>query len=236
MDPYTRRARLYPALVTLVPVAAVGIALVPLPTESWKALLALLASSGALTLGVELGRTFGRRAEPRLFERWGGPPTTVLLRLTGTRNPEEAAQFRSAVERGTGMVLPTQAEESRDQASSDRRLEVAVANLRTQMRDAKAFPLSFQENASYGFRRNLYGLRVFGSVLGVLALVGAGVLLYFDAEGTVRASSAALAIGGLIAICWVGLLLLVIREDWVKEQAYTYARQLLREASNVAPR
>jgi hypothetical protein len=67
------------------------------------------------------------------------------------------------------LALPTAEEERADPEGADRAYESVTAWLRTQTRDTKTFSILFRENISYGFRRNLWGLKPLGVTIALLA-------------------------------------------------------------------
>jgi len=70
-DPYDRKARLYPALlVMLVPVVALTL-VAPVFSSQLAGLASLSVALGGLMLLSSLGREWGKRKEPKLFEIWG---------------------------------------------------------------------------------------------------------------------------------------------------------------------
>jgi len=79
-DPYDRQARLYPALLCLLPLLAL-IALLYAPNVSaLTGVVTLAVSCGGLFLMTNICREMGKRLEEQLFREWGGKPTTQLLR------------------------------------------------------------------------------------------------------------------------------------------------------------
>jgi hypothetical protein len=113
---------------------------------------------------------------------------------------------------------------------SDAEIEVYVARLRELTRDREAFHLISTENANYGFRRNMLGLRSLGIVLGAAAFfiaLGAALIAVHDHH-----SSRAILLGVTSAadLCVIALWVWSVSRDWVKRQAYNYARALLGSA------
>ena len=85
--------------------------------------------------------------------------------------------LRRQVEEWIGYPLPTQQEEEACPAWADTKYEEAVTALREATRDTSRFPLVFAENANYGFRRNLWGLRPIGTTIAVLLVLTCWTLL-----------------------------------------------------------
>ncbi len=80
---------------------------------------------------------------------------------------------------------------------------------------------------SYGFRRNLYGLKPIGLTLGLLCIAGNAGTLYhavFVTGGPIPPPGVASLALSLVAVAgW----LWVVRQSWVRDGADGYARALL---------
>ena len=74
-DVYTRRARLSPALITILPIALTVILFFPSEAALLGLLASLLVCGGGTALLAQLGRDSGRRKEAQLFDSWDGKPT-----------------------------------------------------------------------------------------------------------------------------------------------------------------
>ncbi|MGV9653389.1 hypothetical protein [Streptomyces sp. NPDC003554] len=138
--------------------------------------VAALSLAGGPVALAEIVRHQGRKAQETLWASWGGSPTIQKLRLRQEgQNSLQREMWRKAVSSVTGIALPSLRSENRDPARTDEAIEVAVGQLRNLTRNAEKFPLVRAENRSYGFQRNVYGIRwiaraiAFGVGLGVLA-------------------------------------------------------------------
>src|SRR5271163_4898840 len=79
-DPYDRQARLYPALLCLLPLMALVALLYAPNVSALTGVVTLAVSCGGLFLTTNICREMGKRLEGRLYREWGGKPTTQLLR------------------------------------------------------------------------------------------------------------------------------------------------------------
>ncbi|MEV8562971.1 hypothetical protein AB0478_42490 [Streptomyces sp. NPDC051917] len=176
LDDYERRARLAPGLLALlsinVALAVLGLSKAPVVVS---VVTALSLAGGPVAL-AEVVRHQGRKAQETLWASWGGSPTIQKLRLREEgQNTLQREIWRKAVSSVTGVALPSLRSENRNPVIADEAIEVAVGQLRNLTRDAEKFPLIRAENRSYGFQRNIYGIRwvaraiAFGVGLGVLA-------------------------------------------------------------------
>lgn len=226
LDAYSRKARLAPAVLAALPGALFLIAAAVKPTADSLPGAAVLA---ALTLLIcTLVRDRGRRIEPGLWRAWGGPPTSKRLRwgLPGTEAATRSMHER--VSSATDVALPDANSQTSEPAEAERVYEQAVLVLRERTRDPAAFPLVAVENAEYGFRRNLLGLRPLALAGATITLVASGVML---ADGHSRFILAALA--SLVAgAVWLWL----IGPGWVRLAAERYADSLFGAATMLAAR
>lgn len=200
-------------------------------------LLTIASTFGLASLVAQLGRDRGQRKEKELFERWGGKPSTVLLRhSTGAINRHTLARYhRRLAELLPDLRLPSEAEETAEPAPCDEVYEACGDYLRAQTRDSTRFRVLFQELINYGFRRNLWGMKPVGIVLSLAGVGITGGLLAIR-TGAGKWPEAALALACTInlamLLCWIA----VIRPAWVKFTADKYARQLLECADQLEPK
>ncbi|MGA9883523.1 MAG: hypothetical protein WBQ34_07380 [Candidatus Acidiferrales bacterium] len=75
-DPYERPARLYPALLMLLPLLALIMLLYGPKATALTTAVTVAVSCGALYLTTNLCRELGKRLEEKLYHEWGGKPTT----------------------------------------------------------------------------------------------------------------------------------------------------------------
>lgn len=221
-DRYTLHARIYPAVLVLLPVA------ITLIGRGWGSLNPINAGlTGGMLATVAYGvshltRTAGRRLERKLFREWGGKPTTVRLRMrTATTGESKQRRDREYLAQLVPETpLPTLADESRDPAGAEESYEAVVAVLRELTRDSQKHPVVFAENISYGFRRNTLAIKK----IGIAAAAGCLAALTFQAwragltGTTLLASSLDLA----LLLFWA----FVVTPSWVRDAAERYAEAL----------
>lgn len=222
-DAYDRQARLAPGLLAMLPVSVtlVAVGLNDAPVVSALA-GALTAAGGPLVL-VNIVRSRGRAIEESLFRRWGGAPTTQFLSLRrASDNDVERDTWRQALATGAGVPLPSFEDETADPQRADQTYGVVTA---WAIEATRANALVQEENKSYGFIRNMLGMRPVGVAVAILCLVGLVVVVVADGWSAGRVSGA--AINGVIVVVWLWW----PNEARVREAAHRYARQLLRAAS-----
>lgn len=226
LDAYTIRARVAPALLVALPAWIAVTVWFPGVTAN-----ALVSGAGAwLALAVladQLGRDGGRNKQPDLFRRWGGVPSTAMLRHRDPRlNRITRARYHAKLGPMVGVPLPSPEVESTDPEKADELYESCVELLRARTRDQKAFALVFAENVSYGFRRNVWGMRPGGTALALAASVACVARLGVEWLGAGAVTNAP-AIGLLACVVLSALWLARFTQEWVKVAAEAYARALL---------
>jgi hypothetical protein len=228
IDEYNIRARLLPCGVAGA--SAIILLFVMIPWER-IGLPQLAATAGSLALLyalADLARRRGQSVELQLYEKWGGKPTTVMLRHAET---EFDAQAKSACHKFSAskvdMPWPTPADEAENPAVCDATYERGVTWLRENTRDTKKFKLLFDELITHGFRRNLFGLKWIVVVLDVLIVGGTVVAFLRGAPLDIEHSVGAKLIFALGFTFFHLLYMLVgVTEASVRQAGYQYARQL----------
>ena len=233
-DPYERKARLYPALLTLVPVLGIGLSLYGLSRDVAQSFVAIATALGGAYLLVNVGRERGKRIENRLFEQWGGAPTTQLQRHRDARVDPITKQARHVfLSQKLGIPAPTAAVEISDPLAADHFYAASSRWLLEHTRDRQRFPLLFQENVSYGYRRNALGLKPMGiciclvSIVWVLSTQG-----FLTSHGLEAAALLHMTRGAQLSIA-ISLVMLAIwfvffTRKTAETAAFAYADMLLR--------
>ncbi|KKM67591.1 hypothetical protein LCGC14_1469610 [marine sediment metagenome] len=225
-DGYTVQARLKPSLLVWLPVALAIVAWWPEKFVGWGFLVGISATCGLTLLLAEVGRDQGKQKEKMLFERWGGKPTTQLLRHRDDRiDANTKARYHQKLETLVpGVTLPTRQEEDADREAADAAYSSCVRYLIERTRSKKEFPLVFKELVSYGFRRNLWGMKAPGVLLAVLGSLASSVAVGVGWGASVPAAAiAATAVSAVLVACW----LIHITRQWVQTVAFAYAERLL---------
>nr|ART37969.1 F37 [uncultured bacterium] len=236
-DGYSRKARLYPALLSLAPIVwtallACGVAPGNIAAEG---LIALVVTLGGTYLLANLARSRGKLLEERLKETWGGWPTTLLLRHANTSlDPYTKARYHETLTKLTGLTMPTEAEERARQKDCDHRYRAATTKLLELRRDAK-YKMLHQENAAYGFRRNLLGLKPVALVilmatilLAVFQLISGLDMLSITAIKSDLAMRWHLYLALALDLAALAIWLTCITPFFVRQGADEYAMALLR--------
>jgi hypothetical protein len=234
LDPYDMKARIFPGLLLLVPVI-VFMALVLGPKNPLIVTLSsILATCGGPYLLASFVRTWGQRAQDRLNNKWGGQPSTIMLRHRDSRMTNlTKLQYHQLIEQKLSIKMPTAAEEAADSYGADGAYTSAANALRPLTGDVKKFPFVFKELVAYGFNRNSYGSRWVG-VLICLATITATVLHagflilvnpYININAQSRMEPVHLIIL-VIAVAFLGMWLFHFTAKTVEQAGYSYAHRL----------
>lgn len=221
MDDYFLRARVYPGLIVILPFG-LFIELL-LPTIQLRVITPLVISAGGAFLLGNISRSAGKKLETRLITRWGGLPTTRMLRYKAREeNHILFDRRRLAIERVTGISLPSQQDETAGaQSSSDDYYKAAVRVLITKVRDKKDdYPRVHDENVSYGFRRNLLGLKP--QAITILAVSFIGDIFTYHLRG----ASSTVDASALLNVSMLFFWLFYARIRWVEQASVSYAERL----------
>jgi hypothetical protein len=226
-DPYTLKARVFPAFLLFLPASLAIMAWAP---EIKIPVVALFGISGNIALSFfisERVRDLGKRKEHALWIEWGGTPTTQLLRH---KNPEVTDEIRNgwrkALEAVLDAPLPSAGSESKSPKKADDVYEAAIGRLRELTREVERFPIVFKENVSYGFRRNLWALKPTGIVLSIAGSFACAVRIIVANLNnmTFDPHTAYVLVLCVFMLVWWAM---VITKSWIRTQAFEYAKRLL---------
>lgn len=226
---YTLKARVYPVVIALFPFVVLG-ASYSLEFQSYIQVFSSLGIVGALTYFIsQIGRDAGKKKENALWNSWGGAPSIQLFRLRD-RNIDthtKARYHRKLLGVVSDTGIPDSAMENTEPEKADEIYWAWTNFLIAQTRDTKKYSLLFYENTSYGFRRNILGLKPFGVFLTV-SLLTCNYLFWaiknksWNPIGLPLSFQISSAILFFILLIW----LFIINSDWVKLTAFAYAERL----------
>jgi hypothetical protein len=228
-DVYTLRARLAPAIIAAAPAFAFVALLISWSRFSMSNTIATIGLTVLLFALSDFARGRGKRIEPAIFQSLGGKPSVTMMRFTDeTFDPGSKARYLGFLAGKISGTAPTEEDERRDPAAADAFYERCGTWLRENTRDAKRFSILFNENVSYGYRRNLFALKwpalalnLAVVLLCVWAMLGGGP---FAALGSLKSRILVVFVVAAIHALYIGL---VVNRCAVAEAARTYARQLI---------
>ena len=226
MDRYDRNARLNPALILLLPAILFVFVWFPAVWTQFGAIAAFVMACGVLYALTRYVRRLGHGVERKLGARIGRLHTAALLSLVDDRlSASMKAKCRSYIEAHSGLTLPSiEQEESDPKSAADERL-LAVKWLLEHTRPTAAATLLLDENISYGFARNLLGLKPYGLVTsGIVCLASVWLLLGTPSESTTFLLGSVLCgVSFLALVVW----LLLVTEKSVEKASQVYAEKIL---------
>jgi hypothetical protein len=227
---YSLKARVYPVVIIFIPIVVIGL-IYSIEFGSVIHSLTSFGVVGALSyLLSQLGRDAGKRKEKELWEGWGGAPSTQILRWSDSRldkHTKDRYHNKLRTLCATGIITD-QVHEQTYPAAADEMYQFWINYLKTQTRDKAKFALLFSDNISYGFRRNLWGMKTFAICFLILLMLGnfsywaytlksvhlnvMPIVLYYS-EGALFT----------FLIVWM----LMINRSWVRIPADSYAERLV---------
>ena len=229
LDAYTLRARLFPAVLAAAPALAAFALLI-----SWeKIALSNMISTGALLVLLfalaDFARKQGLRIEPGIYDEMGGKPSITIFRRGDPKINEQAKdQYRQFIGEKINRSVPSMQDEEADQSAADSFYEQAGTWLRASTRDAKNFPILWNELVSYGFRRNLLGLKWPALAINIIVVLICAFVLWRRAsldmsDDLVMRTVVVLVIAAMHA----SYIALVVTREGVKQAADRYGRELI---------
>lgn len=242
LDPYDLKARLFPGLLVIAPaIIFLGLSY-GAKNPVLTALGSILATCGGPYTLANFVRTWGQRAQLRLYKKWGGQPTTIILRHGNTRLAAQTkANYHRLIEKKLGVAVPDALQELDDPALADQAYIAAADALRPLTNDKKKFPFVFKELVAYGFNRNAYGARWIGATISLLALllilIRGKVLLkiqpFFDFSA-INDMSLAMGVASVISVVLLFLWLFHFTAHTVEQAGYSYALRLFEALERIS--
>jgi hypothetical protein len=227
IDAYTARARLLPGLLAVLPIAVTCYAWNPGKILDWNALGAIIVGFGGTVLLAFIARDLGKAAEEKLYKKWGGRPTELLLMHSSEMEAALRARRHDALRKFSKDVpLPTVEDETKDRDGAMKRWKALTQLMISRCREqADKYPLVFEENCNYGMRRNMYGLRPIGIAVSLITAIALGLQLFgkFSAHEMVPPVSLGMeAVNVVMFLAWI----FWSTESTVRKGAYLYAERL----------
>jgi hypothetical protein len=236
-DRYSRVARLYPSLFALSPFIWSGLALFPTLLDSFSHSATFAVAIACLFyFFASVSRYRGKLVQERLLKRWGGWPTTTLLRHRDrTIDRITKARYHENISKLTRVTMPTENQERQDVEEADSIYQSAIYVLKEKRRTPED-NLILDENTSYGFRRNLLGVKPIAICM-TLSTAGLTALSWWlitpqpyskSIIATSVVSYPYLPILFTVDIGYFFLWIWIVRENFVFYAAKEYAIALLR--------
>ena len=227
LDTYSLKARVYPSVLVLFPIFLIGIYYVT-NIEAYYHYFTSFAFLGLFSFVLaQIGRDNGKKKEKKLFEYWGGKPTCTLLRHSNDQlDIHTKKRIHSLLEQTIlGIKIPTMNEEQMNPVEADAVYESCTRYLISKTRDTDKYSLLFKENTNYGFRRNLWGMKVWALII-IIACVLIHCIMITKGLSTITLLK---PIDWLLFVAFFILILFwlfVVNREWIKTTAIAYAERL----------
>lgn len=221
-DKYTLFARLFPAIVAAAPAIALAWAVIAGKEIKLVQAIAGTALTVLLMVFADVARRRGKAIEPRLIERMGGLPSITMLRHCDTTfEAATKARMHAFLAEKLAEPAPTAEQEAAVPETADDFYRRAGNWLRENTRSKKKFDILFNENITYGYRRNLFALKWPALILNVLIVISSVTYLWL------QAGPLDLLPVFVIAFLHAAYLAIFSTRSAVEEASRIYARQLL---------
>lgn len=236
LDTYSIKARLFPAILTVAPAVILCLLCASWIDPGLPEAVATVAVMVLFFAAANLARRFGRAKERQIFAETGGRPRNPeLTHADATFPPSQKSRYRDFLAGQLGLPAPTQEEELSDPEAAKAFYDQAYGWLRENTRDTETFKLLFNENISYGYHRNLLGLKPIGILLNLSSLGAAAAIVRYQPTFASLSNGKLVLLGGLAALHLFYFLFGVSRKAML-DASTTYARQLVMSTETLIKR
>jgi len=239
-DPYERNARLVPGLLVVLPLLVPLVSVYGPRHPVLTAVAGLVSACGATYMLANIARGRGKKLEEILAKEWGGMPTTITLRHRDTSMLDSVSKrrYHDAITSKLGITMPTAEQESADPTAADDIYIGATKRLREVTRGDKN--LLLKDNISYGFHRNMLGMKPLGvgtCILGLLYGLNIAQVIQFaplafeypNFGSPNLASTLTLLVSIGLLTAWLGY----FDKEAVRRVGFAYAERLFESLSSL---
>lgn len=175
-DTYSLKARVFPALIAGLPTLTLLFIIVPWDHLDLSHAIAAVMGAVLLFAFADMARHRGKKVQERL----GTGETPDQWHRNNPDLPEGSKdRYREFVACRLSQSAPTAEDEQLRPQHANDFYRSANAWLREESRDHSTFSLLFSENVTYGFRRNLLGLKPTALFCNLVVLLICTGILYF---------------------------------------------------------
>lgn len=227
-NPYERKARLYPMIVALLPLALGCSVWLPAEFELKGVLGSTLIVVALASFLTQVARDRGKRCEPELFRRWGGRPSDRALSYRGEyfEAPTLKRRHKVLATLDSNLVFPASREEEEAEIARWKASYAAATELLlARTRDRGVYRQLFDENVNYGYRRNLWGLKPLGVTTALLGTASCTANVWIEWATLGRLNPVAVFLAAfclLVSMTWLA----IVTSKWPRVPAEAFARQL----------
>jgi hypothetical protein len=214
-------------------------------SRTWGgSLVTVLTSFGIPSFAANQMSTKGTQLQDKLFAKWGGAATTIIMRHSDRRLDKYTKErYANKLKELVSNFVPVSKKAERDNSKdADEMYRSAASYLKEKTRDVKTYPLVFKENISYGFSRNVRAFKAVGIVIAFLSLLANAYLIwshhikdqnkpFMDLIHTMPFEYLGVLLVALLAfLIWA----FMVTEKWVEIRAFAYARALFASCEEVS--
>jgi hypothetical protein len=225
-DAYTIRARVVPALIAGLPTLAFLFLIIPWDHFSVSQLISATMAFVLLFAVADLARYLGKNVEAKL-----GTRTTPELwfRENEAIDTISKDRYRDFIARQLNVPAPSADMETSSPTDAYQFYLSAGTWLRDHTRDQKKFCILADELSSYGFRRNLLGLKPVALILNLLVLLSSLIAMMVDLPIDLPAldSSGRLVTAIVAVVFHSALMTFFVTKDFVRQASQSYGIQLI---------
>jgi hypothetical protein len=227
-DAYTIRARLFPAIIASAPALAALTLLISWNTFGVSNVIASIGMLVLLFAIADFSRSRGRAIETSIHADHGGTPSVTMFRRSDqTINTGSKDRYRNFIAGSLGIDAPTPKNEHKNQAEADLFYAQCGVWLRQNTRDHKAFSILFGENVTYGFRRNLLGVKSFALWLNVIVVAICAFILWRGSGDIGGPLGSRVLVVLVVAAAHAAYMLLAVNRQAVWDASQAYGRELI---------
>lgn len=231
-DTYSLKARVFPAIIAGLPTLALLFIIVPWDHLGISQAVAALMGFILIFAFADMARHRGKNIQVKLSsgetpEQWHRENTDI---------PETSKSlFRAYIAAQLQHEAPTAAQENIAPDKANDFYRAANAWLRERTRDTQRFSMLFGENITYGFRRNLLGLKYIAIMCNILVLgFSLGILYhppaYFQALPRLDEKLVIIMAAVLLHTTYM---IVAVNKQAVIEASRAYGRQLILSCETV---
>ncbi|QNW94720.1 hypothetical protein IC800_17875 [Acinetobacter seifertii] len=233
-DKYSFNARVKPALFIILPVVVTAYILIEPLRTLLGSLVGIFVTCGVVNFFANQMSSVGNELQIKLFKKWGGAPTTIILRYSDESLDKYTKQrYRAKLNK----LIPnfkkiTESYEMQHPNDADDYYNSASSFMREYTRNVEKYSLIFSENIAYGFSRNLLAFKKTAITVVVISFLISITFIFLNISiglGSINELKkipssyyVLLAIHIIFLLIWI----FMINEKWVKIRGIAYAKRL----------
>lgn len=226
-DLYTVKARLAPAIITVAPAIALLVAVLDLRSFDATQLWATIGLVVVLFALSNVSREAGRRVQNRVYRDNGGWPTFDPIYYSDRTFSDEAKlRYLSFLSKQLRRPYPTMEKATSDPLSARQFYNEAATWLREATRDTTQYRIIYDENITYGYFRNMLGLKWIALMMNLAVSLTCLLILYGYIQLFNDATASLPYVLTVSALHFV-YVLFGVSDARMREASKRYARQLL---------